>query len=82
MKRQSNVSGRNEGYAVISRELNVLVELDANFPMMSKELQIQANRVLRTKSRNGDMKSLKVIKKVLDGVIRILVSDQQAMERP
>ena len=35
-KRQSNISRRNEGYAELSREVNVLVELDANFPMMSK----------------------------------------------
>ena len=35
-KRQSRRRGRNEASVVLFKEVNVLVELDANFLMMSK----------------------------------------------
>lgn len=36
MKRHGSGCGRNEESAVLSREVNVLVETDANFPIMSR----------------------------------------------
>lgn len=36
MKKRDRGSGRNEECAVLFKEVNVPVEMDANFPMMSK----------------------------------------------
>lgn len=36
MKRKNRRRGRLEGFVVLSREVNVLVALDVNFPTMSK----------------------------------------------
>lgn len=36
MRRQKGKRGRNEGFAVLFKEVNALEELDASFPMMSK----------------------------------------------
>lgn len=75
MKRHGSGCGRNEESAVLSREVNVLAETDANFPIMSRELQIPVG-VLRIEVRDGDMRSLKV----LAGVRMIQVPEQQAVE--
>ncbi|KAJ9172487.1 hypothetical protein P3X46_015717 [Hevea brasiliensis] len=63
MKRHNSRRRKHEECAVLSRKVNVLVELAANFPMMSRELQTQ-DGVLRIKLQDGGHDKFDVPKRV------------------